>query len=293
MNGHPTSKPGRLLRCRDRILAFRRTPLVMGILNVTPDSFSDGGRFFDRAGAVRQANELARSGADILDIGGESTRPGSAFVDADTELERIMPVIETVLPHLDIPVSVDTRKAAVAAEALRHGCHLINDISAGSDPFMVEVLAEYGAPVVIMHMKGEPKTMQVNPVYQDVVGEVTEFLDERARTLTDGGIPADRIVIDPGLGFGKRFKDNLDLLKNIGKIRKLGYPVLVGGSRKRFIGEILQADVDHRLAGNLAVVAACCREGADIVRVHDVRETVGFIRTLDAMDHPGDYSADW
>jgi dihydropteroate synthase len=265
----------------------------MGVLNVTPDSFSDGGRFFDRSGAIEQAKKLADEGADIVDIGGESTRPGSEFVNADTELERIIPVLEAVIPEIGIPVSVDTRKASVAAEALRLGCHLINDISAGGDPEMIEVVREFEAPVIIMHMKGEPKTMQNSPVYTEVVGEVMEFLLGRARRLAEGGIPADRIVIDPGLGFGKRFGDNLEILKNIGKIRQLGYPVLIGGSRKRFIGEILQADVDHRLAGNLAVTAVCCREGADIIRVHDVRETVDFIKTLDAVNNPADYSADW
>ncbi len=293
MKNRLTPEPNRLLRCRDRYLTFGRTPLVMGILNVTPDSFSDGARFFDRSNAIEQARALAKAGADILDIGGESTRPGSQFVDADTELGRIIPVIESVLPEIDIPVSVDTRKASVAAEALRLGCHLINDISAGGDPGMIEVLGKFEAPVIIMHMKGEPKTMQVSPAYTEVVGEVVDFLEIRARALTDGGIPADRIVIDPGLGFGKRFIDNLRLLKNIGQIRQLGYPVLIGGSRKRFIGELLQANVDHRLAGDLAVVAACCRGGADIIRVHDVRETVDFIKTLDAVDNPADYAADW
>ncbi len=283
----------RSLRCRDKRLLFGRIPLVMGVLNITPDSFSDGGRYFEREAACAHAFRLVEEGADIIDIGGESTRPGSIAVGAETELERITPILEAVIGEVPAPVSVDTRKAEVAKAALEMGCHLINDVSACQDPEMPEVLRRYQAPVIIMHMKDDPRTMQVNPTYEDVVREVAGFLRDRAGYLEDQGIPRDHIVIDPGIGFGKRFRDNLELLKNIDALRTLGYPVLIGASRKRFLGELLRAAPDDRVSGSLAAAARCWIKGVEIIRCHDVKETVGLLRVLDALEHPHAYSADW
>jgi dihydropteroate synthase len=276
----------RSLRCRGIDLPFNRTPLVMGIVNVTPDSFSDGGRFLNCEKAVEHALQLVDDGADILDIGGESTRPGSKSVPVQMEMDRTVPVIEAIIDKVNIPISLDTRKASVAAEALKLGCHMVNDVTACRDPEMTDVLARYSAPVIIMHMKGDPETMQDNPTYVDVVAEVSEFLDKRANYLLSRGVKKDQLIIDPGIGFGKRFEDNLELMRNIGKLRSLGYPVLVGGSRKRFLGTLLDADTDHRLAGSLAVAAKCWNDGVEIIRVHDVKETADLLTVLDAMDDP-------
>jgi dihydropteroate synthase len=274
------------IQCRGIDLSFERTPVVMGILNVTPDSFSDGGRFFDGEKAIKHVLRLVDDGADIIDIGGESTRPGSKPVSAEVELERIAPVIEAIIGEINIPISIDTRRPQVAAEALKLGCHMINDVTACRDPDMPDVAARFSAPIIIMHMKGNPETMQDNPTYDDVVAEVGEFLAERAEFLKSRGIREDQLIIDPGIGFGKRFEDNLELMRNIGKLRSLGYPVLVGGSRKRFLGTLLDADADHRLAGSLAVAARCWNESVEIIRVHDVKETRDLLKVLDAMDDP-------
>jgi dihydropteroate synthase len=283
----------RLLPCRGMSLALKRTPLVMGIVNVTPDSFSDGGEFLAVDKAIEHARRLAEEGADIIDIGGESTRPGSDPVPADEEMNRVLPVVEALVPETRIPISIDTRKPEVARAALEAGCHIVNDVSACADGTMAEVIAAFDVPVVIMHMRGDPKTMQVNPRYEDVVSEVKEFLRERAERLIAAGVKEDRIIIDPGIGFGKRFRDNLELIKNIAQIRSLGYPVLVGASRKRFLGEVLDAEVDERLYGSLAVAAHCYFAGVDIIRVHDVRATREILAVLDALSHPEDYSAEW
>jgi len=282
-----------VISCRGRRLALKRIPLVMGIVNVTPDSFSDGGLFLDPDRAAEHALELEAQGADLVDIGGESTRPGSDPVSVDEELRRVLPVLERLQGRIGIPISIDTRRAEVAAKALAAGAHLVNDVSACSDPAMVEVLLEYQAPVILMHMKGEPKTMQKAPHYEDVVGEVSSFLARRAEEVERAGVPRERIVIDPGIGFGKRFQDNLELLDHIDKFRALGYPVLVGASRKRFLGELLDAPTERRLFGSLAVAAHCYHRGVEIVRVHDVEPTVQLFRVLDALEHPEDYRADW
>jgi dihydropteroate synthase len=281
-------------------LPLGRIPLIMGILNVTPDSFSDGGRFADPESAVSQALAMCEAGASIIDIGGESTRPGSEPVTAGEELDRVLPVIDSLAAmqrsgSMDsVPISIDTRKAEVADVALGRGCHMINDVSAGSDPEMVEILQNRrDVPIILMHMRGDPRTMQDAPHYDDVVGEVGRFLGERAETLVRSGIGRDRIIIDPGIGFGKRFRDNLELLNRIDSLRALGYPVLVGASRKRFLGELLDAGTDDRLPGSLAVAAHCFRHEVDFVRVHDVPETAGLFRVLDAVHHPNDYEADW
>jgi dihydropteroate synthase len=265
-----------------------RVPFVMGILNVTPDSFSDGGQHHDPDVAIRRALQMAHEGADIIDIGGESTRPGSDSVSIQEELARVAPVIESLVGKLSVPVSIDTRHPAVARAALQAGCKIVNDVSGCRDPEMIDVLGESGAPVVVMHMKGEPKSMQVNPIYDDVVKEVRDYLADRAEALEKRGIAGDKIILDPGIGFGKRFVDNLDLLRAIDQLRSLGYPVLVGASRKRFLGEILDAGPQERLSGSLAVAAWCHRAGVDIIRAHDVKETVGLLRVLDLVEHGGE-----
>jgi dihydropteroate synthase len=258
--------------------------LVMGILNVTPDSFSEGGRFFDRDSAIKHAVEMVADGADIVDIGGESTRPGSDPVPLDEEIERVVPVIERLVDELPrIPISIDTRKSAVAATALAAGATIVNDVSAGADPAMFDVVREHDAAVVLMHMKGEPKTMQETPTYDDVVGDVHEFLRERIESAEFAGIDPERIAIDPGIGFGKDLGHNLELMRRVDAFLDLGRPLLVGPSRKRFIGAILDLPEDQRVEGTIGAVAWMVARGAHIVRVHDVREVVRGVRVVDAI----------
>jgi dihydropteroate synthase len=290
----PSTTTTRALRCGNHNLTFGRIPLVTGILNVTPDSFSDGGSFDTADKAIEHAHAMARDGAAMIDIGGESTRPGSKGVSAQEEIDRVLPVVEALVgtPEsndiIGIPVSVDTRKPQVARAALLAGAHVINDVSAAEDPEMVDVLREAGGsiPVVIMHMKGSPESMQDEPYYDDVVAEVAAFLGDRAARLEASGIDRGRIVIDPGIGFGKRVVDNLDLLKNVDALRELGYPVLIGASRKAFIGKLLDRGANERLWGSLAVVAQCYDASTEMIRVHDVRETMDMLRVIDAIRHP-------
>jgi dihydropteroate synthase len=287
----------RVIECRGLELTQGRFPRVMGILNVTPDSFSDGNDFARPEAAIRHALAMRDAGAHIIDVGGESTRPGATPVSAGEELDRVLPVLDAICHTGDrgerqIPVSIDTRKAEVADAAIRHGCHMVNDVSAASDPEMTSVLRDHpGVPIVLMHMYGEPGTMQDAPRYDDVVSEVSAYLAGRAEAMIEAGIERGRIIIDPGIGFGKRFADNLELLNRIDSLGALGYPVLIGASRKWFLGELLDAPAGDRLAGSLAVAAHCYRSGIDIVRVHDVAATAGMFRVLDALDHPGDYKA--
>ena len=246
--------------------------LLMGILNVTPDSFSDGGRFFDHRLAVERAFELAKEGADIIDIGGESTRPGADGVDVDDELARVIPVVEAVAPSIGIPVSVDTMKAAVAEAALDAGASMVNDVSSlRFDPRMAEMLASRRCSVVLMHMRGDPRTMQDNPTYGDVVDEIVEFLGERLSFAESMGIERDRMIVDPGVGFGKNLDHNLCILREIQRFRELCRPVLVGPSRKRMIEMITGAPVGERDWGTAAIAAWCTSEGVDIHRVHNVK----------------------
>jgi dihydropteroate synthase len=256
----------------------------MWILNVTPDSFSEGGQFFDRDDAVKHAVEMVADGADIVDIGGESTRPGSDPVPLDEEIERVVPFTERLIEELPrIPISIDTRKSGVAATALTAGATIVNDVSAGADPAMLDVVREHDAAVVLMHMKGEPKTMQVTPTYDDVVGEVHEFLRERIESAEFAGIDPERIAIDPGIGFGKDLGHNLELMHRVDAFLDLGRPLLVGPSRKRFIGAILDLPEDQRVEGTIGAVAWMVARGAHIVRVHDVREVVRGVRVVDAI----------
>jgi dihydropteroate synthase len=262
--------------------------LVMGILNVTPDSFSDGGLFLGERSAVDRGIAMVDQGADIVDVGGESTRPGSEPVPVEQELSRVVPVIENLAAHVPVPISVDTRKPEVARAALGVGATIVNDVSAGADPAMFDVVREAGAGMVLMHMKGDPKTMQEAPRYDDVVAEVTGFLRERIEAAGLSGVPTDRLAIDPGIGFGKELHHNLTLLGHVRDLAALGRPVLVGPSRKRFIGALLDdAPVEERLEGTAAVVAWLVAEGVHVVRVHDVRDITRVVRVVDAIVRAG------
>ena len=247
-------------------------PAVMGIVNVTPDSFSDGGEFLDASAAIAHAGRLATEGADLIDVGGESTRPGAQPVALAEELRRVVPVIEGIAAVTDVPVSIDTMKADVAEAALAAGASFVNDVTAlRGDPRMVEVVAAAGVPVCLMHMLGEPRTMQHDPRYEAVVDEVARFLGERAEWACAQGVRAERICVDPGIGFGKTLAHNLELLRRLDRIVALGYPVVVGVSRKRFLGAVTGADEGDRGAASLVASLAAVRAGAWMVRVHDVR----------------------
>jgi dihydropteroate synthase len=272
------------LRIGDRVLPTSRRCLVMGVVNVTPDSFSDGGRYLDPAAAVGHGLALAAEGADLLDIGGESTRPGAVDVEETVELDRVLPVIEELARTAGVPISVDTRKAAVAAAAVAAGASMINDVSAGRyDPDLLGVAAEAKVPLVLMHMLGTPATMQDDPRYDDVVAEVEAFLAERCLAAEFAGVDHEALVIDPGIGFGKRDQDNYALLDALDRLTRLGHPVLVGTSRKAFIGRVLDSPTDQRIEGTVATVVWAVERGARIVRVHEVAPIVRSVRMTEAM----------
>ncbi len=260
----------------DRVLTFGRLPLLMGIVNVTPDSFSDGGEFFDPTAAVEQGLRLAAEGAEIIDVGGQSTRPGSLDVDTDEELRRVMPVLEGLREQTSVPLSIDTSKAVVAQAALDAGALIVNDVTAlTGDAAMLDVVLRAEAAVCVMHMLGEPRTMQKNPRYDDVVQDVFDYLRARRDALTAAGIEPSRIALDPGIGFGKTTEHNLALLSGAARFHALGCPLLVGHSRKRFIGQVIEDDSAHcrgadRTPGTIAVSLALVRQGVQIIRVHDV-----------------------
>ena len=275
---------GPVWRVGERVFDCSERTLVVGILNTTPDSFSDGGRFLDRATAVAHATRMVDDGADILDVGGESTRPGSTPVSADEELERVHPLIERLAElHPAVPVSIDTRKADVAAEALDAGAAIVNDVSGGADPAMFDVVRDREAAVVLMHMRGDPTTMQEAPHYDDVVGDVHEYLRQRIEAAELAGIDPERIAVDPGIGFGKDLDHNLVLMRRVDALLDLGRPVLVGPSRKKFIGTILDLPVEERVEGTVGAVVWMVARGAHIVRVHDVKEVVRAVRVSDAI----------
>jgi len=258
-----------------------RTFLV-GVLNVTPDSFSDGGKFFDRKRAIEHGLRMVEEGADFIDVGGESTRPGSEPIPVDEELRRVLPVIEGLAAKVTVPISIDTYKAAVAKRALEAGATIVNDITGlRFDPEMVHVIVECNASVIIMHMQGTPKTMQQNPVYGEVVSEVRTFLSERAAFAEEQGI--NQILIDPGIGFGKRLEHNLEIFRRLNEFTVLGYPLLIGPSRKSFIGTILNLPVDSRFEGTAAAVAVSILNGANVVRVHDVQAMKRVSMVVDAI----------
>ena len=261
----------------------------MGVLNVTPDSFSDGGLYADAAAAVAHGARMADDGADIVDVGGESTRPGAAPVAADEELQRVLPVIEALrASRPDLVVSIDTRHSRVAKEAVAAGASIINDISGALDPAMVDVVRAAGTGLVLMHMQGDPRTMQVAPHYDDVVAEVHEFLRERVESAVFAGIASEYLCVDPGIGFGKDLEHNLALLRAVERFRDLDAAVMVGASRKRFIGALTEVeDPAARVEGSIAAAVLSVAHGADAVRVHDVAETVRALRVADAIVRDG------
>jgi dihydropteroate synthase len=263
-------RPADHWKLRTRTLALGKLPLVMGIVNVTPDSFSDGGRFLDADAAVEHGLRLADEGTDVLDVGGESTRPGSQPVDVQEELRRVMPVVGALCKRTDLPVSIDTSKALVARHALHAGAEIVNDVSAlRGDPAMLPLAVESGCGVCVMHLQGTPRTMQDNPVYADVVAEVLQFLRDRRDALLAAGIEQERIAVDPGIGFGKTTEHNLQLLANARRLHELGCPVLVGHSRKRFLTDLNERFSD-RVAGTIGVALSLARQRVQIIRVHDV-----------------------
>ncbi len=247
--------------------------LIMGILNVTPDSFSDGGKFLARDKAKQRALEMEENGADIIDIGGESTRPGADKVELEEELDRTIPVIKEIRKETEIPISIDTYKSKVAEKALDAGANIVNDISAlRFDPELGKLVGEREVPIILMHMQGEPKTMQDNPTYEDPVEDIKAFLNERIEEAVRAGMPSEKIVVDPGIGFGKRYEDNYEILRRLEEFKTLDQPILLGTSRKSFIGDTLDLPPEDRVEGTIASNVVGVLKGADILRVHDVRE---------------------
>lgn len=262
-------------------------PIVMGILNVTPDSFSDGGKFIDVSKAVEHAVLMIDQGAGMIDVGGESTRPGAADVSEEEEIRRVVPVIEALVARTSIPISIDTSKAAVMSAAVAAGASLINDVRALQEPGALDAAARTNAAVCLMHMQGQPRTMQHEPRYDDVVGEVTAFLEQRVEACLAAGIGRNRLVLDPGIGFGKRLEHNLALLAHLPELGRSGLPLLVGVSRKSMFQALLGRPVEQRLAGGLAVATAAVLAGAAILRVHDVAETVDAVKVAQALRAAG------
>jgi dihydropteroate synthase len=279
---------GFTLNCGAFTLRLSERTHVMGILNITPDSFFDGGRFLKKELALEHALQMEEQGADILDIGGESTRPGADPVDSEEEIKRVLPVIEAIGPRVQIPLSVDTRKSRVAEAALKAGAHIVNDVSGlKHDPRMAEVVARYGVPLVLMHMRGQPKDMQSRTEYGDLIGDVTRFFKEQVGTAASAGIPRERIVLDPGIGFGKKGEDNFVLIRHLRCFNSMGCPILVGLSRKSFIGKTLDLPESERLTGTIAAVTAAVLFGAHIIRVHDVLEAVQAAAIADRVKRAG------
>jgi dihydropteroate synthase len=276
------------LKMMENQLPLGERPLVMGILNVTPDSFSDGGYFYSIDKAVAQGILMAEQGADIIDVGGESTRPGAVPVEAKEEARRVIPVIEKLKAKINLPISIDSRKADVAEKACLAGASIINDVSAlKHDARIAEVAQRFNAYLILMHMRGTPETMQDKPHYDDLVGEITDFLGEAAQQAKSYGLPAKKIIIDPGIGFGKTVEHNFRIIKNIPKFARLGYPVLIGPSRKSFIGKTLNLPVEKRLEGSLAAAVSAAIYGADIIRVHDVLPTARALRIATEIREAG------
>lgn len=268
----------------DYILDLDERTHVMGVLNVTPDSFSDGGRYFGPDRAVEHGLQMARDGADIVDVGGESTRPYAKRLTCSEEMDRVIPVIEALKRELSIPISIDTYKSEVAQGCLNAGASIINDISAlRFDPHMASVAAQGDVPLILMHMKGTPENMQENPLYHDLIPEISEFLKDAIDRCVAAGVREDLILVDPGIGFGKTFDHNLAVIKELSRFKSLGRPILLGTSNKAFIGHILGKGVSERETGSMATVAAGVMNGAHIVRVHNVKKTVETVRVIDAI----------
>ena len=274
------------LKWQGHTLNLHRKTLVMGVLNVTPDSFSDGGLFLDPGRAVEHGLEMARDGAHIIDVGGESTRPYAEKLSSTEEIDRVIPVIQALTRELSIPISIDTIKSQVAMEAMDAGASIINDISAlHFDPEMGAFAAKAEVPIILMHMKGNPENMQDNPVYDDVVGEVLDFLKHSMDRYIALGIRKDLIVVDPGIGFGKTFSHNLEILRSLDRFRALERPILVGSSNKAFIGHILGRKPHERDTGSMAAAAASVMNGAHIIRVHNVKKAVETVKIIDAIKY--------
>lgn len=280
------------LKIGNKRFVLGKKTLLMGVLNVTPDSFSDGGKFSSVESAVEYAIQMEKDGADIVDVGGESTRPGAEPISMNEEMNRVLPVIEQLVGTIDIPISVDTHKSEIAQKALDTGASMVNDISAlRDDKNLAGVVAEYNVPICLMHMKGNPRNMQTNPIYTNVIREIYDFLKERTEYALSCGIKKGNIIIDPGIGFGKRtgkgIEDNCEILKHLSKLRDLGFPILVGASRKTFIGNVCRKSkplpVSERLEGSLAAACLAVINGADIVRVHDVKETRRCVDLVDCV----------
>jgi dihydropteroate synthase len=282
----------RTLKISDEVFNLDKKTLIMGVLNVTPDSFSDGNRFSSVDDAVNYAIQMQKEGADIIDIGGESTRPGALSLSISEELNRVIPVIEKLIKKIDVPLSIDTYKSDVAKKSLDLGVGMVNDITAlKGDKKLVNIVASYKVPVCLMHMKGNPRDMQKNPVYDGILLEITSFLKERAEYAMFNDVKKENIVIDPGLGFGKRtgrgIEDNCEIIKRLSEFKILKYPILIGASRKTFIGNICGGEkplpVEDRLEGSLAAATVAVLNGADIIRVHDVKETKRCIDLVDCI----------
>ena len=258
--------------------------MIMGVLNITPDSFSDGGQFINKEPALIHARKMIAEGADIIDIGGESTRPGAQDVSVDEELQRVVPVIEAIRKESDIPISIDTSKAIVMREAVAVGASIINDVRALRDDDALEMAAILNVPVILMHMQGEPRSMQAHPEYNDVLAEVSQFLQQRIEACEKVGIARENIIIDPGFGFGKALQHNLSLFKHLPELKKLDVPILVGVSRKSMIGAVLDnLPADQRMPASISLAGLATWLGADIIRVHDVRESLEAVRMCHAI----------
>lgn len=267
-------------------------PQVMGILNLTPDSFSDGGLFVSRSQAFAHARQMVKDGASLIDVGGESTRPGAADVSVEDELERVIPLIEAISGELDTIVSIDTSKPEVMRAAVAAGAGLINDVRALQEPGALQAAQDTDVPVCLMHMLGEPRSMQKNPQYNDVVNDVKAFLAQRIQVCEAAGISSDNIIVDPGFGFGKSVMHNLQLVKRLDEFAELGMPVLIGVSRKSTIGAIVEKPVGERLSGSVTLAILCAQSAANILRVHDVAETVDALKLIDAVNHPERFNQD-
>ncbi|MBD2664124.1 dihydropteroate synthase [Richelia sinica FACHB-800] len=273
------------LTVRGRCFVWGQRTYIMGILNVTPDSFSDGGEFYTTSAALAQVREMVASGVDIIDVGGQSTRPGAEQISLGSELERVVPIVQSIRQEFDIPISVDTTRATVARAAVESGADIVNDISGGTfDPEMLTTVADLHVPIVLMHIRGNPQTMQKHTDYQDLIGEIYSFLAQQIAAAKVAGIDENQIIIDPGIGFAKNYEQNLEILRNLPSFRHLKCPILMGLSRKSFIGKILnQPDPKGRVWGTAAACSAAIGYGADILRVHDVREMRDVSLVADAI----------
>jgi dihydropteroate synthase len=278
------SKTQYAIRCRKRTLTLGKRTLLMGVLNVTPDSFSDGGLFYDKEKAIPHGLRMVEEGADIIDIGGESTRPGSKPIELEEELRRVIPVIKSIAAEVDVPVSIDTYKSTVAQKAIEAGAEIINDISGlNFDPTLAEVASKEDVPLVLMHMRGTPETMQKNVHYDSLFSEILHYLKDSIHRAESSGLDPRQIIIDPGIGFGKTVEDNLFIIRNLFEFRILGKPILLGTSRKNFIGKILNTEVGERLEGTLSSIAVGVLNGANIIRCHDVLQAKRAIAVADAV----------